>query len=152
MACATSPSPPPKKFDPCEWYHFSEFCIGQISEENSQNQEIIFRLIISKIYYSALIAARDSANLQPPPKGMGVHQQTIEHYTVRNTYIANQLKVLRRCRSHCDYHIENEQICPGECGVKLADLTIRNLNAYLAKARQVLEKLGKFSSTPVVKY
>jgi uncharacterized protein (UPF0332 family) len=69
----------------------------------SSNNEVVYRVIIGRAYYSAFLCAREEARLDP--KVSDGHKKVIDHFERINVTISNQLKDLKELRHGADYYL-----------------------------------------------
>ena len=94
---------PNVEFNPVEFYWLA----GRLYEQHkNENNEVIYRTIIGRSYYSAFLCARQSADIKD--SSPDVHRKVFNYFQAKNVTVANQLKDLRQLRNSADYILENK--------------------------------------------
>jgi uncharacterized protein (UPF0332 family) len=90
---------PNVNFNPVEFYQLASI----LYENNSE--EVIYRTIVSRSYYSAFLCARESAGIKSNENDG--HKKVIDYFKSRNKTISNQLQSLKNLRHDADYELNN---------------------------------------------
>lgn len=74
------------------------------------SDEAIYRVVVSRSYYGAFLAARNKAGIKRASPS--IHADVVNHYTSNgSTLIANNLQILRRTRERADYETDKSISC-----------------------------------------
>ncbi len=110
--------------NPADFYHFAVDVFGN---SNSQFADASYRTIVSRVYYAAMLAARDHGKL--PNTGADVHKQVIEYWRKRKPALSNRLSDLKDFRNDADYSMDK-------------NIGRREAGEAMKRAKQVLTDLG----------
>ena len=92
--------------DPIKFYYLASWLNSKIKTPPISE---VSRVIIGRAYYAAFLAARDQA--RETGTGARVHQDVINHYRDKNTYVSNKLADLKRLREQADYELNKTVSC-----------------------------------------
>jgi hypothetical protein len=70
------------------------------NQHDSQLKHALYRTIIGRAYYAALLAAREASDVKST--GGNVHAQIIDYWESRHQMIANRLRDLKKRREAAD--------------------------------------------------
>lgn len=90
-------------------------------------QELTHRNIVNRAYYGAFLTARDYSKIKS--QGGSVHKEVIDYFCNRNTYVMNNLVVLKALRQKADYEPRK-------------DLTLKDARKSCTGAKSILDALS----------
>jgi len=121
---------PSASFDPVEFYRLARKLYAW--PEQAISEEAVYRAVIGRSYYSALLCAREHSGIKS--SGAGIHEEVINFFkkTKKQASISNRLRGLKNLRNKADYEL-NGAVQKREAGesLRLAKKLLQELN-YLS--------------------